>query len=141
MHPGEQHIHGEMMSAITDHFNAATLLVDGVPFTFDWTPGLPGSLVLTVHTATGEEVARYRIRLSAERIGSPRPVTTVQPAEPAWISGTWADVISGDEVRDPSDKMWQVARNDGEVTITSGTDSYTFTPAAADAVTYRRGSV
>lgn len=184
MHPGEQHIRGEMTHALVDHFSALTLPVENVPYSFDWVEGPGVGLTLTVHSPDGAEVARYKLKVTAEKIGTPkppaprcslcddypattqvdgqpcctdcrehaeeqrvaprdepRPVTTVQLTEPAWMNGTWADVGSGCEVRDDSDKVWLASRNGTEVTITSGADSFTFTPDAAQSVTYRRGSV
>lgn len=155
MHPGEQHIRGEMVKAVMDHFNAATILVDGVPFTFDWTEGSVNGLGLTVHNAAGEEVARYRVKVSAEKVGSPRPiattpapalepeleptpepVTSIQLEEPSPIKGMWGNVTTGCTVVDDSGKHWSVKRDGDEVTISCGDESYTFSPTVTDPVKY-----
>lgn len=142
MHPGEQHIRAEMTAAISDHFNELKIHVEGVCYEVEIIDGF----MAIVSDPLGSEIARYKMKVSAEKVGSPRVATPtpapsqVPPAPPSgstWINGTWGDVGSGYTVTDDTGRPWDVSRNGGEVTITSGTDSYSFSPDANQPVKYR----
>lgn len=84
MHPGEQHIRGEMMTAIFDHFNDLAITVDGVPYVVDIYGGVLSGPTITVTHPNGAVVAQYRIKMSAERIsppksGSPKAAAVPEP--------------------------------------------------------------
>lgn len=149
MHPGEQHIRGEMMTAIHDHFNDLAITVDGVPYAVEiYSEGAHGSAVTVTHPS-GEVVAQYRLKVSAEKVSAPKVAPVPEPviptpapeptppASPSWSDGAWREVASGCLVIDEAGKVWEVTRQDTRtVTITCGDESYTFTPGADDAVKY-----
>lgn len=138
-HPGEQHIRGEMMKAINDHFSSAELMIDGVSYTFDWAyPAMPGQAHgLCVLAPDGTEVARYHLSANAMKV----PVPVAKP-EPEWVAGAWLDVRAGYCVKDPSGSNWEVISvSANTVTIAQGDKSYEFTPRPDQPVTYLKGCV
>lgn len=145
MHPGEQHIRDATIEAIKDAL-PGLLPVATTYFTLqiiDCTVPLQGVCV-AVLDASHTEIARYQVAVTATKIGVPK---VEEPQWSDWIEGVWAQVKPGYLAMGTDGNGYEVSALEPvsprhstllNVSVTSGDQTFTFTPDIGQPVKYRQ---